>query len=99
MLTRPGHEPGVRSSRAGPAVLVIGLVRSLRGVVPKKISSAGKIAATFPRADQIISRKGINHGEMTGITGEKISNHGEHGEHGGGQQKKIKKGTGNHFWG
>ena len=35
LLTRPGHESGVRDRRGGPAVLVLWLVRSWRGIVVK----------------------------------------------------------------
>ena len=40
LLTRPGHESGVRDRRGGPAVLVLWLVRSWRGIVVKKTRMA-----------------------------------------------------------
>ena len=42
LLTRPGHESGVRDSRARPAVLVLWLMRSWRGILLKKISTRGR---------------------------------------------------------
>jgi hypothetical protein len=52
---------------------MIGLVRSWRGVVLKKISSSRMIAVTFSGVDQIISRKGIGDGQKTGTMKDRIS--------------------------
>src|SRR5208337_4610319 len=46
LLTRPGLESGVRDSRGGPAVLVIWLMRSWRGIVLKK-SQLGEDRCNF----------------------------------------------------
>ena len=42
LLTRPGHESGVRDSRGRPAVLVRWLMSSWRGIVLKRISTRGR---------------------------------------------------------
>ncbi len=51
-----------------PAVWIPVTTKSGR-VIPVKKLNAAKVAATSPRADQIIPRKAIDHGWITGTPG------------------------------